>query len=53
MGDVLEDLWARVFPDVDLEEADKQVVSKVVRALSSISMALNNDVFCLGRKCAP
>jgi hypothetical protein len=54
MGNVLENLWVHVFPNLaSLEEADKQVVFKVVRALSSILIVLDNNIFCLGQKCTP
>jgi len=45
MGDEIVLLWERVFPDIVLEEADKPVVLKVVRTLSSTLIALINHVF--------
>jgi hypothetical protein len=34
MADEIEAIWERVFPDVVLEDDDKPIVLKVVRALS-------------------
>ena len=45
MVNEIDVLWERVFPDVVLEDADKPVVLKVVRTLSSMLIAVINHLF--------
>jgi len=53
MANEVEIIWMRVFPDVVLEEADKPVVIKVVRALSRTLITRSNPGLCLERKISP
>jgi hypothetical protein len=45
MNNEIDVLWEHVFPDIILEDADKPVVLKVVRTLSSTLIAVINYLF--------